>query len=259
MPSMPDHWPGGCRVLLIYERTWFPERQQVSHWCARQVSLFTFPNWDTIIFVWAARVGLGLALAISVEMCGVKPAFEVRRVLFWRSLPSHAHTAARRHDETQRQKAAARISIIRLVGVAGFFLVNFSYFHPPARRKVIVLEIGAGRSRNNLLFACAHNAMEFRRLVWSFAAGVFGGKKHTWLSWRDGWQFGIANFLVFANALIVLSLRSVALGGKKLPHPFLLRRIKYINDVVSGKLFSNVTLWQPVLWSGAKRDLGMSL
>lgn len=83
--------------------------------------------------------------------------------------------------ETQRQKAAARISIIRLAGVAGFFLVNFSYFHPPARRKVIVLEIGAGMSRNNLLFASAHNAMEFRRLVWSFAAaaGVFGGKKHT--------------------------------------------------------------------------------
>jgi len=40
-------------------------------------------------------------------MRGVKPAFEVRRVLFWRSFPSATLT--------QRQKAAARISIIRLL------------------------------------------------------------------------------------------------------------------------------------------------
>jgi hypothetical protein len=111
---------------------------------------------------------------------------------------THTHRAARR--QTQRQKVAARISIIRLpfwmlcvcsaAGAAGFFSlsVNFSYFHPPARRKVIVLEIGAGSRRNNLF--------RLRSLTkrWNFAALfgvlrlllllVFGGKKHLTLVTR---------------------------------------------------------------------------
>jgi hypothetical protein len=84
--------------------------------------------------------------------------------------------------------------------------------------------------------------MEFRRLVWSFAAaaGVWWKKA---LDSRDetvdSLELRISWFLQTRSSC---SLRSVALGGKKLPHPFLLRRIKYINDVVSGKLFSNVTL-----------------
>jgi hypothetical protein len=80
--------------------------------------------------------------------------------------------------------AAADLDVRLLVpGPPAFFLsVNFSYFHPPARRKVIVLEIGAGRRRNNLF--------RLRSLTkrWNFAALfgvlrlllllVFGGKKH---------------------------------------------------------------------------------
>jgi hypothetical protein len=148
------------------------------------------------------RVGLGsgralCSLSISVEICGVKPAFEVRRVLFWRSLPSHTHTDTGQRDVRRKDKKLPQEFLLfgrrfgccasADAGAAGFFSlsVNFSYFHPPARRKVIVLEIGAGSRRNNLF--------RLRSLTkrWNFAALfgvlrllVFGGKKHLTLVTR---------------------------------------------------------------------------
>jgi hypothetical protein len=94
-------------------------------------------------------------------------------------VPSITHGSATSDAKTKSCRKNFYYSSAVLVcvcwpGPPAFFLVNFSYFHPPARRKVIVLEIGAGRRRNNLFRLRSHKAMEFRRLVWSFAAAAAG-------------------------------------------------------------------------------------